>query len=471
MQNYIKTIDSLLDREWLKEHIINLYRLERKQTYPYYHKAAEYVDNLLKAEGFASELIEIPADGKQVYQDKRTPIGWDVSNMKLTLLSGVPGISDPVISDYQREPLMAAKHSVSTPEGGLRSHIVTENQMKAGHDVRGAFVLLEQATRPMGKIIEMLLDLGAYGWISDYCENPTSAPDHTFWANAATETQAWHTQAGERDYIGYLITPKTGYYLRKACEDGYVPVLAESDGRRYESTLPIVTGLLPGESSREIWITAHMYEPLIDDNANGVIGSIAILKALRSLADAGKISLKYSVRVVFASEQYGMVAAAEHFGGDLSERTIGAINVDGMPGSKEKTRENSLKAHKAPDQPGFAGNVLFYRVCADYEKAFPEMTVKTFRHYLGDDCLLGDKTVGLPAVWFKRGPYPSFHHNSILDESFIDVEVCAKSLVASGGWVLKMASLTDEDVKELLPEAVILAQSRLDDAAKDIVRE
>lgn len=471
MQNYILSIDQLLDREWLKEHTLNLYRIERAQTYPCYQKAADYVYNLLKHEGFAAEKIDIPADGRQVFQDKRTPIGWDVSNMKLTLLTKVPGISDPVISDYQREPLMAVKHSVATPEGGIRTHIVTENQMKAGADVRGAFVLLEQSTHPRGKIIEMLLDLGACGWISDYSENPTEAPNHTAWSNFATETHAWHTQADERDYIAYLITPKTGYYLRKACEEGHVSVLAESDGHRYESVLPVITGLLPGESEREIWVIAHMYEPLIDDNANGVIGSIAILKALKSLAESGDIHLKYSVRVVFAGEQYGTAAAAEHFGGNLSQRAIGAINIDGMPGSVEKGKHNSLAAHKAPDQPGFAGNILFYRVCDDYEKAFPEMTITRRRHTLGDDCLLGDKTIDLPTVWYKRGPYPGFHHNAILDETYIDVEICAKSLSASGGWILKMASLTEKEVEELLPEAVSLAEERLLTAAKDVVRE
>lgn len=471
MNNYIQEIYSLLDKEWLKEHIINLFRLERKQTYPYYHKAAEYVDNLLKAEGFDSELIEIPADGKQVYQDKRTPIGWDVSNMRLTLQTKVPGISDPVISDYQKDPLMAVKHSVSLPEGGFNTRIVTESQMKAGEDVRDALVLLDQSTHPRGKIIEMVLDLGAIGWVSDYSENPTESPNSTAWSNFATETHAWHTQSGERDYVSYLITPKTGYYLRRACENGYVPVLAESDGRRYEATLPVISGLLPGESEKEVWILAHMYEPLIDDNINGVIGSIAILKALRTMQAAGQIQLKYSVRVVFASEMYGFAAAAEYFGGDLSKRAIGAINIDGVPGSKEKGKFKELVAKEGPDQPGFVGNVLVHKVWDDFEAEFPEFKIVRQGHYLGDDCFLGDATIGLPVVMFKRGIYPCFHHNAVLDESYLDVDICATALVGCGGWVRLMASLTEQEIKELLPTAVGRAQSILDKAATDIVRE
>ena len=85
-----------------------------------------------------------------------------------------------------------------------------------------------------------------------------------------------------------------------------------------------------------MWLLAHLYEPLIDDNSSGVIGCIAILKALREMVRQGKIRLKYSVRVVFASEMYGFAAMADHYGGDLSQRTIGAINMDGMNASKEK---------------------------------------------------------------------------------------------------------------------------------------
>ena len=81
--NYIREIASLLDREWLTEHIINLYRIERKQTFPAYIKAAEYVNNLMKSEGFDSEIINFPADGKTTYQDKRMPIGWDATKMSL----------------------------------------------------------------------------------------------------------------------------------------------------------------------------------------------------------------------------------------------------------------------------------------------------------------------------------------------------------------------------------------------------
>ena len=55
--NYIQNFIDQMDPQWLKENIVNLYRLERKQNYPYYEKAARYVYELLQKEGFESELF------------------------------------------------------------------------------------------------------------------------------------------------------------------------------------------------------------------------------------------------------------------------------------------------------------------------------------------------------------------------------------------------------------------------------
>ena len=157
MTDFVSLFGELIDKSWLTEHIIKLYNLERKQTFPAYQAAASYVHELMKKEGFKSELINFPADGKTVYQDKCSPIGWNVSSMSLTLLSKVPGITDPVIADFEKEPLSVVKHSVSTPPEGLVVPIITETQMLSGEDVTGAMILLEQSTPPRKDVIRIWL--------------------------------------------------------------------------------------------------------------------------------------------------------------------------------------------------------------------------------------------------------------------------------------------------------------------------
>ena len=231
--NFIRRFYDEFDSQWLKEHILNLYHLERNQTFPYYQKAAKYVYDLLCHENFDSELIHFPADGKTVYQDKCMPIGWDANQVCLEVISKIPGLKDPVIADFAREPLSVVKHSVSTPPGGITTRVVTENQMKSGDDVTGAFVLLNPSSRPIGQVITTLLDLGAIGWISDYHEAGLNQDiDAVYWCNAGTEYGNWHITAEDREYISFQISPKSGFYLRAACEKGMVIVRAVSDAHR-----------------------------------------------------------------------------------------------------------------------------------------------------------------------------------------------------------------------------------------------
>lgn len=469
MKAFIEEIQRLIDPSWLTEHTLNLYRIARKQTFPAYHKEAAYAYQLLMQEGFESELVEFPADGVTDYQDKCTPIGWDASTMRLTVVSGVPGMENQVVSDFSKEPLMGVKHSVSTPPEGIVTRLVTEDQMKAGEDVRGAFVLLSQATRPLRNSIKTILDLGALGWVSDFLENPHTTPDDVAWINAGCESNSWHVGAGDRDFIGFQVTPRVGYELRKACENGSVRVHALSDGRRYESVIHGVSGLLPGEDKREVWLLAHLYEPLIDDNSSGVIGCIAILKALRELVRQGKIHLKYSVRVVFAAEMYGFSAMAEHYGGDLSGRTVGAINMDGMNASKEKAVKKEYIPYWGIDyRRCYPGNILLRCVCQEFVNSHPDYEMKWFGPTYGDDCFMNDATVGLSVVWIHcpRG----YHHNSWQDESTYDEKGLWENVSFSAAWVRAMAALTKEEVTAILPGAIETANQILASAAEVPVR-
>ena len=472
MKNHFKAFEKLLDKNFLTEHSLNLYKIERKQTFPAYISAAKYTYELLKKEGFESEYLEFPADGKTVFQDKCMPIGWDVTTAKLSLITNVPKIADPVIADFSKEPLSVVKHSVSTPPEGLDVNIVTEAQMLAGEDVKGALVLLNQATQPRKNILRTVLDLGAIGWVSDFLEEPHRTPDSVSWLNAGTEHASWHVQADDRDFIAFNITPRTGLELRNACEHGSVKAHIVSDGRRYETVFPAVTALLPGESKKEIWIVSHLYEPLVDDNSAGVIGSIAIIKAIREMVKRGDFSLKYSIRVVFAGEMYGIAAVCEHFGGDLSQITIGGINTDGTISSLDKSQKKSYSPCSAPNLHGFAGNILMEKATSQLIETYPDATVVEINNCYGDDCFISDPTIGCPCVWFRYSrSATSLHHNSWQDETVFDVDAMVVHLAYYGIWLRAMAALTESEVREILPFALERAKMHLSEAAKVKVRK
>lgn len=471
----IRTLASCFDAEWLKKHVCEMYRIERKQTFPAWQKSAQYAYDLLKSEGFEPEKIDFPADGRAVYQDKITPIGWDCAHMTCTLLSKVPGISDPVIADFSREPLEVVKGSCATPPGGMDAKVVAEGQMKAGENVRGAFILLDPGTRPRGDAMRMLLDLGAAGWISDYVENPMCDPDGVAWINAGTEYNSWHIQADDRPFIAFQISERKGFALRRAVNRGGVKVHVESDARRYETFLPAVTAVLRGDDPREVWLNAHLYEPLIDDNASGVIGSIALMKALRQLQAEGKIHLKYSVRCVFASEMYGFAAFAEHFG-EMKSTTLGGIVMDGLLASTDKTVMKRFMCNEAADyrfendrSGGFAGNIMFSEVVDEARSEIPGIEIMTADHFMCDDTFMSDASNGLPTLWLRHGPQ-GFHHNSAQDEAKYDGDGLVVNLQLCTEWVRRMTASSEAEIRDILPRAVARAEAHLAAAAGKSVR-
>lgn len=269
-----------------------LLEIEKGQTFENYRRAAEFTAGLIKEAGIENcEIINFPADGKTVYQDKRMPMAWHASKGKLTIRKSPVKFTDPVVADYERHPFHLVKGSVSTPKDGLHVRIITEAQLFSGEDAKGALVMLNPFTWPRAKILSAALDLGAIGLVIDFLHGRYDTPDGIQWVTACTEGSNWNVQSDDRDFICFSISPRTGDLLRQAASAGEVTALVECDGVRSKGTLPMVTALIPGRQEKELWIISHLYEPLSDDNCNGVIASIEIARALSKLSESGMIPL------------------------------------------------------------------------------------------------------------------------------------------------------------------------------------
>ena len=66
MENLLSFVRENLDTEFLNEHVLKLFRIARKQTFPAYHQEAQYACDLLKQEGFDAEILHFPADASPV---------------------------------------------------------------------------------------------------------------------------------------------------------------------------------------------------------------------------------------------------------------------------------------------------------------------------------------------------------------------------------------------------------------------
>ena len=329
MQELLRKLYDGADIDFLMKETATLTDIEFKQTFREYKRAAEYTYGLLKREGIDAELLTFPADGKTTYQDLRTPLAWEATMGRLTVVKSEIPFDDPVVADYERHPFHLIKGSTAAPEGGIKARLLTEEQVLGGADANGAIILFPSDDVCRSPKISPMLDRGAIGFISSCVGRgmEKETPDCITWCNAATDDHAhWHVQSEDRPFLGFSISPRTADKLREALAKGEVELLAESDGRRYEGEINAVCGYVKGKSEKEIWLVAHLFEPFFTDNSLSVIVSIEIAKAIKKLGQPN-----FSLRLVFSAETYGLAAVWDHYKDTIRGKVLGALDIDGIP--------------------------------------------------------------------------------------------------------------------------------------------
>ncbi len=386
--------------------------IELPQTHTSRLASAAFVQRKMEAFGLQRiERYELPLDGHSTFFDVIMPMAWDVTVGRLEVLSSRVAFQDPVVANYARHPFHVVHGSRSTRAGGERFQVLTYRQLLVGADPHQSLILLPANERPMGSILRRVLDIGAFGTIS---YNTTAGDDFVYWVNGDTESGHWNHTAYDREYLGFSVTPRVGRALEQAAErgTGALVVRAECDGRNFAATEPALTGVVPGETDREIWLLAHLYEPMSGDNNSGVI---SVLNAARHFVNRAGLG-RCTVRVLFAQELHGFAGLISHL--DTS-KCWGAWNVDAMPIIKETGRQTIL--HPAVHTKVFGGNLVLGTLCRARQAELPGTLLYDAFGMFMDDCSFSDPTVGVPAIWLKY-VRNAFHHSSALDIDRIDPE-------------------------------------------------
>lgn len=462
MKKYLETFLDMQDIAFLKKHTQELLRRELPQTYSANHDAMDYAEQVLQELGFETERPQIAFDGETVYQDKVMPLCWEVSHATLTVLSEWEG--DRVIADYEKESFSVIRCSTSTPEGGVDTYLVPWERMKAGEDCRGALILLPQTLFPTDWVLPDILNSGAIGLVSGTTADDGTRPDDILWANNCSETNCWHAIKGDRDFIGYSISPNMQRRLEKACREGEVRLHAECDGRRFVGTMPCTIGYLPGESKKEFWILAHNGEPMENDNNHGVSLGIFTLYCIRKAVAEGKIPpLKYSIRLLLTPELYGFAACANYYGPILKERCIGAISYDGFP-----SRAHYLNLGFAPTAVPFYSNVLMEAMWKQYARDvdLPPF-VKGWNYSWSGDSFLSDADIGLPTIMplNARGDGHCWH-NSYQRFDYINYPLFSRLSAVYNAHVAATVCPDPEALAAFMPTAAKYSIARLREKAE-----
>lgn len=463
MKNYLKVFMDMSDEDFLKNHVQNLLKIELPQTYEANHSAMDYAEKLLNSLGLETERPNIDFDGKTVCQDKVMPLCWSVNHATLTVLSEWEG--DRVIADYQKEPFSVIRCSVSTPKEGVEARLIPWERMKAGENCTGALILLPQNLLPTERALPPVLDSGAIGLVSGGTVDSGTRPDDLLWANNCSETNCWHVIEGDRDFIGYSVSPNVQRRLEEACAKGEVVLRAECDGRRFAGKMPVVTSFLKGKSEKEFWILAHNGEPMEDDNNAGIILSSYTMYAIKTAVEQGKIPpLEYSVRLVLAPELYGFAAIANMYGPVLKERCIGAINNDAVP-----TRVNQrIDLGFAPPCVPFYSNLLLEGIWREYQKTvnLPPFINSAACAWSGDS-FLSDPDIGLPTIYSLHNRTKTHcWHNSYQRFGYINYPMFARVTAVYTAFVAATVCPNAKAIAEFLPTAADYSIARLREKAE-----
>ncbi|MBQ6598948.1 MAG: AAC(3) family N-acetyltransferase, partial [Lentisphaeria bacterium] len=382
---------------------------------------------------------QYPADGKTAYQDKIMPLGWEATTGKLTVLSG-PGLQPGLVAaDFQEHPFHLIKGSVGTAPGGEIVRILTYQQALAQADASDALVMTPPGMGPgFRPALTTMLDLGARGLISDFAMNAADEPDGIQWCNAFTELHNWHATVDDRPFIAFSITPNMGRCLRKALDLGGVTARIESDARRFETTVDVVTALVPGRRKEEFWILAHLYEPLSNDNSAGVAAAV---ETARLLMAAGQP--EFSLRVIFGLEYYGFASYAARRGTFLGNEVIGGIDYDAMYMRKEW----EILFHTSGPASPFYGNILGDLFSTDLNRMgeCPRIEFQnSFACMYDDDSFLSDSTTGIPTVWPIRTGKKKLWHNSKQVLSYVEKDAFACGTALNAAFVSSVISPREE---------------------------
>ncbi len=307
-------------------------------------------------------------------------------------------------------------YSAPTPPEGLVAEVVAiENAAKPesfnGKDVRGKIVLTDGIGIEIGL---NAFERGAVGVISDAMRLSGSPHEKTpgHFDNAAQ----WHNYTippwkTARKGFGFSLTPANGRRLREMLKaNASVRLRAVVKTRLYAGVLPLVTGLLPGETDEEIVITGHMDEPGANDNNSGCALGLEVVRTLKALAECGKLpKLRRGIRLAFSFEVRGYQAFLANW--PHLSRLVAGINLDMLGNDLSDARSRATLLYNWAALPA-ATDALGLDLMRRLARDDPLFRFRAEEGALVDN-LFGDPAVGAPMC--VLGCWPDAYYHTSLD--------------------------------------------------------
>lgn len=280
--------------------------------------AADYVAQRAADAGLVDvEVLRYPTDGRWwTYQG---PPGW-------TPLSATLYVGDAAVLCYPEQPYALAAYSAPADRV---ADIVPWSTMD-DRDLAGVLLVVDRPDVPVFQALKYAAEHNAAGVVADPLAGRTD--------RAAGQVGRIELPPGSA-LAAFSATPGQLARLRRAASARMTVVLSKA-----ATTMPVVTGRLPGADDGEFLLSAHLCHPRpsANDNASGVA---ALLGVARGLAPGHGIDARF----LWGPEFVG-TAAYLH---DAVRPPTLALNVD-MAGQDQDRCGSVLVIERSPDElPSF----------------------------------------------------------------------------------------------------------------------
>ncbi len=408
-----------------KGYVMDIARYHRIQASPGFRQAAHYCLERLRGAGVEAEILSFPADEKTQYWSARMFQEWEVTEAALHLVE--PEDERRKLADFRDCPISLIQRSAPF-EREAEVVILEDGEEEADYEglyLKGKVVFTKG---DLNRVRELAVEKrGAVGIISDGLRETPPVRTRMDMPDTLQYTSFWWS-GQEKKCFGFVLSPREGEKLRrlikKQAQDGEPPVKvqAKAVSRFYDGEIEVVSALIPGETSQEVVIVAHLCHPRpsANDNASGSATALEIARPLQKLVDDGKlVQPKRGIRFLWAPEMTGTYAyLATH--GDEIERMVAGLNLD-MVGQNQELCGSSFLIERPPQaMPSFAPDLL--------ERLREELLGETaalgetgeyalFRHAVipfsggSDHYILSDPSVGVPTPMIIQWP-DKFYHTS-----------------------------------------------------------
>jgi hypothetical protein len=369
-------------------------------------QAADLVAERARSIGLAEVSVErYPADGSARWWSFSAPVSWTPTMARMEIRVNGSRVLE---IDHAHTPFSIATNSNATASGGIVASLANVRRSASRHTVAGAIAVADRAEFASNDLLRDLIADGAIGFITDSaCCVGADRTEYTGRIELNPNTPLF----------GFSVTSLQLELITKWADQGAVADVAIEVDR--SSSMPVVTGVLPGEpGGEEVWLIAHLCHPRpgANDNASGVAALLGIASALLATRRSSITrTAARSIRFLWGPEFTG-TAAFMYQRLSLRGRAglpSAVINLD-MVGEDQSLCGSPFIAERNPDhRPALLTPIS--------EHVVGEVFAHTRSHHgtwrgmpfsgFSDHALFAGPSVGCAAIGLCHAPDP-FNHSS-----------------------------------------------------------